>query len=347
LKYEKADFIPFSADAQRVAANLEQGYSAWISARRDVESLPVSMYWQAKEGVDYLSVKHQSSDPGTSIGRRDPQTQARYDKFIASKADLKERVRSADAMIAERAGLYRRLRLPSIADQLAEILRTLDVEDMLGTDLLVVGANAFVAYKVVCAARFPTGYEATEDFDLAWCRGSKASLASAPLSKGRSNKTLLGVLRRIDPSYAINKRKPYQAVNANGYEVELLAAPSTHPLPDNEAFEPMALLVEQEWLLQGMPVAAVVATQRGRACPLHVPDPRWMALHKLWLARKSEQNAAKRPKDRRQGEVLLDAVRFFLTASHPLDVDFLMTLPAELLPLFDEWCAQRQFVPEL
>lgn len=347
MKYEITDFMPFTADAQRVAANLEQAYSAWIDARRDVERLPVSMYWQAKEGADYLSVKHTSNHAGSSVGRRAPDTQAAYDEFIATKGSLRERIKAADAMIAERAGLYRRLRLPSIADQLAEILRALDIEDMLGTDLLVVGANAFVAYQVACAARFPAGNEATEDFDLAWCRGSKASLASTPADTARSGRTLLGVLRRIDPSYAINRRKPYQAINASGYEVELLAAPSTHPLPANEAFEPMASLVEQEWLLQGMPLHAVVATQRGRACPLHVPDPRWMGLHKLWLARKPERNAAKRPKDLRQGEVLLDAVRYFMTASHPLDVDFLMTLPPELLPLFDEWCASRQFVPEV
>ena len=86
---------------------------------------------------------------------------------------------------------------------------------------------------------------------------------------------LMAVLQSIDASYRLNPKKPYQAVNSAGYEIELL--------------------VEQEWLLCGKAAFVVVATQRHRACPLYVPDPRWMALHKLWLAKKPERNAQKRP----------------------------------------------------
>jgi hypothetical protein len=64
-------------------------------------------------------------------------------------------------------------------------------------------------------------------------------------------KSLMAVLQSIDSTYKLNPKKPYQAFNSVGYEVELLAAPSRAPLPKNEAFEPMASLVEQEWLLCG------------------------------------------------------------------------------------------------
>ena len=126
----------------------------------------------------------------------------------------------------------------------------------------------------------------------------------------------------------------------------MLAAPSTHPLPKNEAFDPLASLIEQEWLLKGPAVSVVVATVRSRAAPLVVPDPRWMALHKLWLADKPERRADKKDKDRRQGNVLLDAVRCFLRASHPLNIDFVLDLPEELRRYFDQWCSERQFIPE-
>jgi hypothetical protein len=76
-----------------------------------------------------------------------------------------------------------------------------------------------------------------------------------------------------------------------------------------------------------------------------VPDPRWMALHKLWLSDKPERNLLKKDKDRRQGNVLLDAVRFFLPTSHPINVDFVLDLPAELQPLFDRWCTETGFIP--
>lgn len=346
--YSKSDFSPFSSDSQRVSANLEQAYTAWLDARRELDALPVSLYWVNKNGTDYLQVKNTSADNGSSVGPRSADTEAQIAAFTQAKQELKSRVETLDAVILERAGLYRRLRLPSLPDRQAEILRKLDIEELLGNDLLVVGTNAFVAYERFIGAKLPTGNEETEDFDLAWCRGSKVSLASllgrASETRTRS-KTLFSVLKSIDSSYRISPRKPYQAVSSDGYEVELLAAPSTHPLPKEEAFDPMASLIEQEWLLQGTAVSVVVATLRGRAAPLVVPDPRWMALHKLWLADKPERRADKKDKDRRQGNVLLDAARYFLQASHPLNLDFVLDLPDELRHHFDQWCARNAFSP--
>ncbi|OGB28730.1 MAG: hypothetical protein A3F78_16345 [Burkholderiales bacterium RIFCSPLOWO2_12_FULL_61_40] len=346
MSYSKSDFTPFSNDSQRVSANLEQIYTAWLDTRRQLDALPVSMYWATKDNTDYLHIKNTSSENGTSIGPRSPETEARLAEFTKSKGELKARVVSFDAVILERAGLYRRLRLPSLPDRQAEILRKLDIEELLGNDLLVVGTNAFVAYELFVGAKLPTGNEETEDFDLAWCRGSKVSLAAQLGRKPAKTKTLFGVLKSIDSSYRISPRKPYQAVSSDGYEVELLAAPSTHPLPKNEAFNPMASRIEQEWLLKGTAISVVVATVRGRAAPLVVPDPRWMALHKLWLADKPERRADKRDKDRRQGTVLLDAARYFLQASHPLNIDFVLELPQELRHHFDQWCREAGFVPE-
>lgn len=343
--YSKQDFSRYSAESQRVRANLEQTYAAWVDVKREADALPVSMYWSSKDGVDYLSVKNTSQDNGRSLGRRSPELEAQYQSHVDTKARLKERIHALDAQLTERAGLYRRLRLPSIPDRQAEILRKLDVEGLLGTDLMVVGTNAFIAYELAAGARFPTGNEETEDFDMAWCRGTKASLLGQAAS-AKGGKSLFSVLKSLDASYQINPRKPYQAVNKAGYEVELLAAPSTHPLPKFEPFEPMVSLIEQEWLLLGLPLSVVVATVRGRACPLYVPDPRWMALHKLWLARKPERSPAKKPKDQRQGEVLLDATRFFLSDSHPLNIDFVLSLPEELQAHFNAWCESRHFVPQ-
>ncbi len=345
MVYSKQDFSEYSAESQRVRANLEQTYAAWVDVRREADSMPVSMYWSSKDGVDYLSVKYTSQDNGRSLGRRCPELEAQYQSHLDTKARLKERIHALDAQLTERAGLYRRLRLPSIPDRQAEILRKLDLEGLLGTDLMVVGTNAFIAYELAAGARFPTGNEETEDFDMAWCRGTKASLLGQA-ANAKGGKSLLSVLKSLDASYQINPRKPYQAVNKAGYEVELLAAPSTHPLPKFEPFEPMVTLIEQEWLLQGMPLSVVVATVRGRACPLYVPDPRWMSLHKLWLAKKPERNPAKKPKDQRQGEVLLDATRFFFNDSHPLNIDFVLSLPEELKPHFNAWCESRHFVPQ-
>ncbi len=308
--------------------------------------MPTSMFWQSKGDVEYLAIKKGGYDSATTHGVRSAETEALYNAFVAKKELAKKRATDADALIEQRALQYRALRLPVMLDKQGELLRALDVEGLLRNDLLVVGTNAFAAYETLCGVKFPAGNEPTQDFDLAWCRGSSVSLAMlVPDSDVKGRKSLMGVLQSIDSTYRLNPKKPYQAVNSTGYEIELLAAPSRAPLPKNEAFEPMVSLVEQEWLLRGKPAFVVVATQRHRACPLYVPDPRWMAVHKLWLSKKPERHAQKKPKDARQGQVLLDACRYFLTDSYPLNIDFVLDLPEELRDLFNDWAQAGQYEP--
>lgn len=350
MPYKRSEFLPFPTDSSRVIANLEAAYEQWLDARQQLARMPVSMYWKEVNGTDYLGVKLNSNSAGTTGGARSPETEAEYNQFHAEKTALKDQVSNADALIQERAAQYRALRLPVLGDRQAELLRALDIEGLLRNDLLVVGTNAFCAYELLCGAKFPAGNEETEDFDLAWCRGTKVSLSASvrgPAETGAapSRKTLLGVLQSVDPSYKVNPRKRYQASNADGYEVELQAAPSLAPLPASEVFEPMFSLIEQEWLLQGRAVSFVVSTVRRRACPVYVPDPRWMALHKLWLSRKPARRESKKPKDRRQGELLLDACRYFLRDSYPMDIDFVLDLPSELRELFNEWAMGAGYDP--
>jgi hypothetical protein len=176
MTYSRADFIQFSPDSGRVAANLEAVYEQWLDARQQLVKMPVSMYWQSKTSGDYLAVKRSSSDSGTTIGPRSDVTEAKLAEFTQHKAELKKRASDADKTIGDRAAQYRALRLPPIPDRQAEILRALDVAGLLRNDLMVVGTNAFIAYSLLCNARFPTGVEETEDFDLAWCRDSGVSL---------------------------------------------------------------------------------------------------------------------------------------------------------------------------
>jgi hypothetical protein len=71
MQYERNEFSPFSAEAQRVRANLEQSYTAWVDAKREIEALPASMFWKTVGDVQYLAIKENSSANAKSHGRRD------------------------------------------------------------------------------------------------------------------------------------------------------------------------------------------------------------------------------------------------------------------------------------
>ena len=92
--HEKSDFIAFSSDSQRVILNLEQIYATWLDTRRELETLPVSMYWSSKDQTDYLHVKQNSTDNGTSLGPRSAALEQRFAEFIETKEALKTRLAS-------------------------------------------------------------------------------------------------------------------------------------------------------------------------------------------------------------------------------------------------------------
>lgn len=88
-------------------ANLEAAYGQRLDAQRELALMPTSLYWQPKGGTDCLASKAQSSDPGTPIGARSAQTEARLAEHLRTKEALKSRTARADGLIAERAGLSR------------------------------------------------------------------------------------------------------------------------------------------------------------------------------------------------------------------------------------------------
>ena len=328
-----------SQESLRILANTEQFYEQWVTLRRARLALPKKICWKQVSGRDYLYVRLAGEPEAKSHGPRNPDAERSHTALNAAIAETEDKLGGVEASLAECLAQYKALRLPRLLALPGELLREFDLRGWLGVSLLVVGTNAFAAYEIEAGQRFAAGLDETEDFDLAWLGRPDVIL------KGGVHQPLLAALRSVDASFSLNPRKPYQALNRKGYEVELLAAPSVmpslHALGD---FNPVPLL-EQEWLLQGRPVRHVIADFAGAPAPLVVPDPRWMGLHKLWLSVKPERDPLKKSKDAKQGDLLLHAVAQRMANRYPLDTDFVMDLPAELLPVFNQWAQSRQFMP--
>ena len=328
-----------SQESLRILANTEQFYEQWVTLRRLRLELPKKIFWKQVAGRDYLYVQMVGEREPKSNGPRTPDTERRHTSDNAAIDDVEDKLKGVEASLAECLALHKALRLPRLLALPGEILREFDLRGWLGVSLLVVGTNAFAAYEIEAGQRFAAGLDETEDFDLTWLGRPDVML------KGGVRQPLLAALRSVDASFALNPRKPYQALNRKGYEVELLAAPSVmpslHALGD---FNPVPRL-EQEWLLQGRPVRHVISDYAGAPVPLVVPDPRWMGLHKLWLSNKPERDPLKKSKDAKQGDLLLRAVADRMASRYPMDTDFVLDLPAELLPVFNHWAKAHDFMP--
>lgn len=314
----------FSDEQSRLLVNLRQRYDAWVVTERARAALPYDLRRKTVGEYEYLYQIHDRSGNGKSLGRMDAAREAEFQVYREQKAELKERGALLSTSLAESAALYRALRLPLLSSDAGPILRECDRRDLLGSHLLVVGTNAIAAYMIE-ANGFILLPDETEDFDLAWVAEQEDS-----------EQTVWQMLKTVDPTFTINSERDFQARNARAYEVELLVAPSrVGTLSDRDQPRPIPL-EEQEWLLLGRPVDQVVGCRDGSPARIVAPDPRWFALHKLWMSEQAKRNPLKRPKDRKQGLALLDAVAEAMP-HYPLDAAFEVAIPPDLQAVFANW----------
>ncbi len=84
----------------------------------------------------------------------------------------------------------------------------------------------------------------------------------------------------------------------------------------------------------------MIGCRDGTPARIVAPDPRWFALHKLRMSAQAKRNPLKRPKDRKQGLALLEAVATAMP-HYPLDDAFEAALPDELRPYLAQWQSLR------
>ena len=321
---------PFTDEQSRLLINLRQRYEVWMGAEQELAAMPYDLRRKTVTGSVYLYEIRDRSGNGKSLGKLDATREARFAEYHARKDTLKAQIKGLRPALAESAALYRALRLPMLSSEAGPILRECDRRHLLGSHLMVVGTNAITAYMIEANGSIALPDE-TEDFDLAW-------VAETP---DDAERRVWDMLKAVDPTFTINSERDFQARNAKAYEVELLVAPSrVNTLGAKDQPRPVPL-PEQEWLLFGRPIDQVIGCRDGSPARIVAPDPRWFALHKLWMSQQAKRNPLKRPKDHKQGIALLDAVATAMP-HYPLDDAFEASLPNELRPCLAQWQKHRR-----
>lgn len=316
----------FTEEQARYAINLTQQYQVWIEADRALAAMPYNLVRKEVKGRSYLYEVIDRKNNAKSLGPWTDATEKRFDDYKRAKREIKDRLSKSAESLSITCRLYRTLRLPQIDSAAAKILRESDRRRLLGEQLLVVGTNAMPAYSFEAGGFIRNVPEETFDFDMAW------SADDMP----KDARPVWNMLKAVDPTFTVNTERPFQARNSKAYEFELLAAPSRFGTMTKRDRPSPVPLVEQEWLLNGRPVDHVIVSRDLKPARIVAPDPRWFALHKLWMSEKPSRNPLKKPKDRKQGLALLDAVSQAMP-HYPLGKAFVSELPDELLPHFENW----------
>jgi hypothetical protein len=131
----------------------------------------------------------------------------------------------------------------------------------------------------------------------------------------------LARLRRADRSFQTLPGHGLAVVNKGGFRVRCLRPPtvrSPHPMLVRDASS-LAVPAESGDLtaLAGAPkFSQAVIGRRGDPVTMVVPDPRALALHKLWLSQQEDRDPGKKTRDRLQAAALAELILRYLPQYH-------------------------------
>jgi hypothetical protein len=268
-----------------------------------------SMEWKERSGKDYLY--RRVSKVEKTLGPRSTETEATYAAFTTGKAAMEEREAGLRRTLEGMARVNRAMGLGRVPRLVGRILRRLDEAGVLGEQVCVVGTNALFAYEARAGLRFDGGLLATSDVDIAPDARRNLDLAAKSMPDG-----LLGLLRKVDHSFAARTAGSFTAVNASGMMVDLITPetrdrmaatprnkrrlgglPSTAIIEDVDAVEVPRL----EMIVDAPRFSVTAVAEDGLPVWIAAADPRWWAAHKLWLASEATRDPLKRQRDRDQG----------------------------------------------
>ena len=315
--------------------DLRQANDVWRAADQDMRHrFSGSMRWQERNGCDYLMRKIGNSEK--SLGRREPRTETIYQAFIDGRAAGRGRPASLTKAVESQAAIARATGLGRVPSLTARLFRALERARILG-HIRIGGTNALYAYEALGGVQFSADAPATGDVDLLVdARKRLRLMVSDP-----SQRTVLGLLQKLDHSFQLLPNKPYCVANADGFMVDLIRqqpSPAWQPQPGAAQLAPgdlaPAALDGLQWLAHCPAVDTFVIDDRGFPAPIVAPDPRvWMA-HKMWLSRRADREPVKKHRDAMQAKAVWWLVDRHLP-QFALDDTFTATLPKPLSEAFD------------
>lgn len=300
--------------AQRQYIDAQSVFTAWEDAVKKMAEVRGGMYWQNKNGTDYL-IRTTASGSQKSLGPRSKEKEEIYNDFTARKERIEKRFSDLNSELNRHQRMNRALRVGRTPQILIDILNKLSSSG-LADHFTVIGTHALYAYEAAAGVRIGASDAlATRDIDLLWDTRKRLSFITQMEFLGTS---FLGLLRKVDPTFEIRPDQLYTAVNSKGFEVDIVRREAKnidpHPLrvTDNED-EFLAVQAKRAGiLLDGLKFSGMVVSSSGHMARLNTISPVVFAKFKRWMAAQPDRDPLKRKRDILQAELVEELVKEYL-----------------------------------
>jgi hypothetical protein len=306
-------FLKISESQSRQYIDAETVFLALRDAISKAAEVRGSMIWRELRGVRYL-IRTSASSAQRTVGKYSLETQKIYDDFMARKTGLTARVSGLKEQIQLQQRLNRAQRVGRTPNVVVSILNALEKAGV-SKHFLVVGTHAIYAYEAAAGLRVTEGAMATRDVDLLFDTRKRLAFFTALKNGGHS---LLGLIRKVDPSFELVSDQLYTARNQNGFEVDIIRRPAVegdpHPLKMSEDDEDLwAMQVSLgETLLSSRLFKQMVVATSGEMAMMRTIHPLDFSRIKLTLSKQTGRDPNKSGKDLLQSKLISSLVHEYL-----------------------------------
>jgi hypothetical protein len=300
------DYIPLSDNAARQVIDSTTLFDEYVRVKAQARQYTGGMYWKRQDGYEYL-VKTQPDNRQERVGPRSPATEKIYSEFTTRKGALESRLKSLRSALTDAERMNKALKAGRTPSVVVSILQTLD-DVGLGQHFTVVGTHSLYAYETAAGVRIVQGALATQDVDLLWDARSRVRFMT---SLSRLDTSMLGVLRKADPTFQRKEGQAETAINDKGFEVDFLRRQpegnDPHPFRFSDAEDDL-------WPVQARRASVLTEAPRfehlvisvtGRMALMRTIDPGTFVEFKRWMAREAPGRPdPKRRRDLRQATIV-------------------------------------------
>jgi Nucleotidyltransferase len=229
------------------------------------------MQWLKVKKWEYLTRYRRDPITGeqksTSIGRRSPETEAIYDRFINGRGDLDRQIEALRPTIAEQTRMARALRLTRTPDEVGAVARAIGLSELID-HVTIIGEAAVYAYECEMAALLPREILPDGGMDLLVAGVHPTDVIDE----------LVGVLRRakIEVQRAVlsTDKAAVELRTEEGLSIRLYTMSTLDGLIDRYAENASYGADTMQWALDQPVMRSILVDRNGRVATVAVLEPR-------------------------------------------------------------------------
>jgi hypothetical protein len=306
-------FLDQSESQKRQFIDAETVFLATAKANDAAAEVRGSMFWRELRGKPTL-IRTSARGAQKSLGLRSAETEAIYTQFMARKGALEQRQKALKAQLAIQLRLNRALRVGRVPNVVVGVLNALEqfgVHD----HFMVVGTHALYAYETAAGVRITEEAMATRDVDMLFDTRKRIAFFTA---MKKLDSSLIGLLRKVDPSFQVVEGQLYTARNQDGFEVDIIRRSAKdadpHPLRMSDADDDFwAVQVSMgEKLQSARRMDQVVVATSGDMALMRTVHPLDFSRIKKALSQQRGRDPNKSGKDALQSRIVTELVETHL-----------------------------------